>query len=142
MNKVDFSDVLSQWSYSEKAILQWLSSDGCWMNFGDNKIGRDQINREWRIKPEEIPTPEPTLQERIEAAYSDYRVEMLERDVNNVLRTSCGFTHGNAISMKGFAGYVYPTDDKNEFSTSKYPTTYTRNTGINVDLPIAVLYEK
>ncbi len=82
-------------------------------------------NYEYRIKPDEIPKPEPTLLERIEAKWPDKRVIMLgwykyEIEARELLRmpwsTNGLYNHYEAQSMKGFFKYVYSTN--NELLTS------------------------
>ncbi len=84
----------------------------------------DILNRNWslfnfanykyRIKPEEMPKPEPTLLERIEAAYPDrkiYRLYWVD-DYLYLKRTPQEFGHIHAQSMKGFDGFVYDWKDE------------------------------
>ncbi len=87
--------------------------------------------------PEEIPKPEPTLLERIEAAYEGKEVVMLEWSSDSLKIGNWG--HYHAQSMKGFAGYVY----ENELMISKEPTDfYCAGEADKITFPCAVLFEK
>ncbi len=86
-------------------------------------------------KPSEIPKPEPTLLERIEEAYPDKDVMILEWK-DDTLHVG-DYVHVRAQSMKGFAGYVYEDDDHLIFNI--YPVR--RNKG-ETGFPIAVLFNK
>ena len=60
--------------------------------------------------PEEIPKPEPTLLERIEAAYPHKRVELLMWEPELCLPS--GDRHIHAQSIKGFDGFIYDWKDE------------------------------
>jgi len=64
--------------------------------------------------PEEIPKPEPTLLERIEAAYPDRKIIMLYwvDDYLYLNRNHQEFGHLHAQSMKGFDGFIYDWKDE------------------------------
>ena len=107
-------------------------------------------NYEYRIKPEEIPKPEPTLLERIEAAYEGKEVVLLELDEHcddvfmlNMKYKDCHWNHITAQSMKGFEGYVYEDEVQGKaiFGLSGHPVNCDRMGGFKGH-PIAVLFEK
>ncbi len=96
----------------------------------------------------EEPKPEPTLLERIEAAYEGKEVVLLEWSNHHYLtKESLTFSlqdvihieHIAAQSIKGFAGYVY----ENELMISKEPTDfYCAGEADKITFPCAVLFEK
>ena len=104
--------------------------------------------------PEEIPKPEPTLLERIEAAYEGKEVVLLKWDEHcddvfmlNMKYKDCHWNHVTAQSMKGFAGYVYTEfndiEPYDKFELHCDPSLMY----IGVDkrfmrLPVAVLFSK
>ena len=114
--------------------------NGEWFMFeGEALNDRDQTSHYYILR--KIPKPEPTLLERIEAAYDKYRVELLMWEPNLCLRT--GDFHTVALSMKGFAGYVYEDEVQGKaiFGLSGHPVNCDRMGGFKGH-PIAVLFEK
>ena len=94
------------------------------------------------------PKPEPTLLERIEAAYEGKEAVMLEwrkyeieaRELLRMPWSSNGlYNHYEAQSMKGFYKYVY--QETGDFSARNSPTLSITVKGATV-FPIAVLFEK
>lgn len=85
-------------------------------------------------RPEEIPKPEQTLLERIEAAYPDTRPERLVWEPYLCLQG--GQQHIEAQSMVNFAGYVYLA---HPFTVKPMPITTDSN---GMVFPVAVLWTK
>ena len=116
---------------SDHKMLLTLNDDP---NFGDDYVFIYKYN---------IPKPEPTLLERIEAAYPEYDVVMLTyQDIigNDSYSALCfGDTkilHINCQSMGRFSGYIYK--DNIEYGVR---STYAIKAGTST-LPIAVVFEK
>jgi hypothetical protein len=94
-------------------------------------------------KPDEIPKPEKTLEDRIKDEYSDFDVVMcyqsglfwsIELD-DDLLHSSDRIQpHINAQSMKGFAGYIF--DDADGFERDERPI------GPDYIHPVAVLFTR
>ena len=101
----------------------------------DSEPNWNWVGCQYRIKPE--PKPEPTLLERIEAAYEGKEVVMLEWGSDSLKIGNWG--HYHAQSMKGFYKYVY--QETGDFSARSSPTLSITVKGATV-FPIAVLFEK
>lgn len=109
---------------------------------GDNTLFNEPFIAILRpATPEEIPKPEPTLLERIEAAYEGKAVVLLEWGSDSLKIGNWG--HYHAQSMKGFAGYVYEDEVQGKaiFGLSGHPVNCDRMGGFKGH-PIAVLFEK
>ncbi len=87
-----------------------------------------------------LPETKPKTQlEEIGANWPDHRVELLVRDESGDLTVQNGNFHSGAVSMNGFAGYIYTYPLKDQ--PYKVCLTPVR-TGARIDFPVAVLFEK
>lgn len=91
-------------------------------------------------KPKEIPTPEKTLEQKIQDKWPDKDVVMLKWSGDSLCiydsHTLKPFPHITAQSMKGFAGYIYYKEGKKpELHRDESPAQ-------NYRQPIAVLFKR
>jgi len=101
--------------------LKLLPEEWYWCKWSDGHLGEALKGKDLvpRVKgynilrpatPEEIPKPEPTLLERIEAAYPHKRIELLMWEPELCLPS--GDKHIHAQSIKGFDGFIYDWKDE------------------------------
>jgi len=88
------------------------------------------------ITTNEIPKKVKTLEDRIKETYPDKRVELLVWEPDLCIRR--GDVHTAALSIKGFAGYVYERGDNVWMGRNPIDT----NNDLDLIHPVAVLFDK
>ena len=150
--KIDVNICDNEW-YAINVMNEDIVGEGVAIIKGDDlKVRAKKHN--WRFNtlrpatPEEIPKPEPTMLERIEAAYEGKEVVLLEWDEHcddvymlSMVYKGCNWRHIKAQSMRNFQGYVYDYADKLQVFMS--PVQYDAVKGKCIYIqPVAVLFNK